>query len=146
MTQPTTARFGKFRVFLGDASSPIVYTAPCGFTSKSLTLSKNLSEVTIPDCDDPDAPFWVARDTQSLTAEISGEGVMASQSIDSWLDAWEDTDSVPAKVEIEFSGLLVTWTGLMHVATVTAGAEQGGRVTCNIQMQSDGQLTRQMTP
>lgn len=146
MTKPTTARFGKFRVLLGDASSPIIYAAPCGFTSKSLTLTKNLSEVNIPDCDDPDAAAWVGRDVQSLTAQVSGEGVLASESVDTWLDAWEDTDSVPVKVEIEFAALLVTWTGFMHVSTFTTGAQQGGRVTANIEMQSDGELTRVMTP
>ena len=146
MAKPVTARFGKFRVYLGDNSSPIVYTAPCGFTSKSLTLTKNLSEVNIPDCDDPDAAAWVGRDVTSLSAQVSGEGVMASESVETWLDAWEDTDSVPIKIEIEFPAKTITWTGLAHVATFTAGAEQGGRVTCNIEMQSDGELVRAVTP
>lgn len=146
MAQPTTARFGKFRVLLGDTSSPIVYTAPCGFTSKSLTLTKNLSEINIPDCDDPDAVAWVGRDAQSLSASISGEGVLASESVEDWLDAWEDDESIPVKVEVEFAAKTITWTGLMHVATFTTGAEQGGRVTANVEMQSDGELTRVVTP
>lgn len=146
MAQPTTARFGKFKVYLGDASSPIVYTSPCGFTSKSLTLTKNLNEVNIPDCDDPDAVAWVGRDAQSLSASVSGEGVLASESVEDWLDAWEDADSVPVKVEIEFAVKTITWTGHMHVATFTTGAEQGGRVTANVEMQSDGELTRAVSP
>jgi tail tube protein len=146
MAQPTTARFGKFKVYLGDASSPIVYTSPCGFTSKSLTLTKNLNEVNIPDCDDPDAVAWVGRDASSLSASISGEGVLASESVEDWLDAWEDADSIPVKVEIEFATKTITWTGLMHVATFTTGAEQGGRVTANVEMQSDGELTRAVSP
>src|SRR5690606_5463030 len=59
MAQPTTARFGKFKVMLGDGGSPMTYAAPCGFTSKSLTLTKNLTEVNLPDCDDPDSVAWV---------------------------------------------------------------------------------------
>ena len=145
MAQPTTARFGKFRVLIGDSNSPINYTAPCGFTSKSLVLSKNLTEVNLPDCDDPDAPAWVGRDVQSLTASISGQGVLAAESVEVWQNAFEDTDSVPVKIEIEFPLITYTYTGLMHIQTMTLGAEQGGRVTCNIDMQSDGELARTLT-
>ncbi|MCK1503863.1 phage tail tube protein [Bradyrhizobium sp. 18] len=142
MAKPTTARFGKFRVFLGDGGSPIVYTSPCGFTSKSLTLTKNLSEVNIPDCDDPDAVAWVGRDATSLSAAVSGEGVLASESVETWLDAWENEESIPVKIEVEFAAKTITWTGLMHVATFTTGAQQGGRATANVEMQSDGELVR----
>ena len=142
MAAPTTAKFGKFRVLLGDSASPIVYTAPCGFTSKSLTLTKNLQEINLPDCDDPDAPAWVGRDVQSLSASISGEGVLASESAPDWFAAYEDTDSVPVRVEIEFTTITWVYTGFMHVAEMVLGAEQGGRVTANISMQSDGELVR----
>jgi hypothetical protein len=146
MAPPITARFGKFRVLIGDGADPIVYTAPCGFTSKSLTLTKDLTDVNLPDCDDPDAVAWVGRDASSLSASVSGEGVMASQSVETWLDAWEDSESVPVKIEVEFPSKTITWTGLMHVATFTAGAEQGGRVTANVELQSDGELVRAVTP
>lgn len=142
MAPPVTARFGKFRVLLGNDASPIVYAAPCGFTSKSLTLGKSLSEVSLPDCDQPDAPIVLGRDVESITSSISGEGVLAASSVIKWLDAYESTDSVPVKVEIEFTGGTVTWTGLMHIESLEIGAEQGGRVTLNVSMQSDGALVR----
>ncbi len=145
MTQPTTARFGKLRILIGDSNSPIQYVAPCGFTSKSLTLSKNLTDVNLPDCDDPDAPAWVGRDVESLTASITGEGVMAAESVETWMTAFEDTDSVPVKVEIELPAITYTYTGLMHVANVVFGAEQGGRITANVELQSDGELARTLT-
>jgi predicted secreted protein len=145
MSAPVTARFGKFRVLLGNAASPIVYAAPCGFTSKSLTLSKTLSEVSIPDCDDPDLPITLGRDVESISASVSGEGVLAASSVQTWLDAYESTESVPVKVEIEFSTGTVTWTGNMHVESLEMGAEQGGRVTLNVSMQSDGALVRSDT-
>jgi hypothetical protein len=123
-----------------------VTVAPCGFTSKSLELTKNLSEINLPDCDDPDAVAWVGRDAQSLSASVSGEGVLASESVETWLDAWENSESVNVKIEVEFPAKTITWTGAMHIATFTAGAEQGGRVTANVEMQSDGELVRAVTP
>lgn len=142
MAQPVTTKFGKFRVMLGDGGSPQVYAAPCGFTNKSMTITKNLNEVNIPDCDDPDAVAWVGRDAVSLSMEISGEGVMSEESVETWLDAVENPDSVPARVEMEFPSKTIAWEGFMQVATVGAGAEQGQRVTKNITMQSDGEMTR----
>lgn len=146
MAQPTTARFGKFRVLLGNDADPIVYTAPCGFTSKSLTLTKDLTDVNLPDCDDPDKVAWVGRDASSLSASISGEGVAAVESAEKWLDASENVESVPVKIELEFPAKTITWTGLMHISQIEIGAEQGGRVTLNVEMQSDGELVRTVTP
>jgi hypothetical protein len=146
MADPTTARFGKFRVKLGDGNSPELFAVPCGFTSKSLTLTKALTEINLPDCDDPDAVAWVGRDAESLSASISGEGVLAAESVEAWLDAWENVEPINVEIEIEFPAKTITWTGQMHVATFTPAAEQGGRVTATVEMQSDGELTRQVTP
>jgi hypothetical protein len=142
MAQPSTARFGKFRILLGSGTGPIVYAAPCGFTSKSLTLTKDLTDVTIPDCDDPDAVSWIGRDASTLSASVSGEGVLAAESVETWLDAWENVDSVPVKIEIEFPAKTITWTGLMHVSSLNPSTEQGGRVTMSVELQSDGELAR----
>ena len=148
MAQPTTTKGGKFRVLLGDAgSSPIIYSAPCGFLSKSLTLTKALEDVALPDCADPDLIPWLGRDATSLGMTVSGEGVAASESIETWLDAWEDTASVPCKIEMEFPAKTITWTGYMQVSTLTAGhPSPQGRVTLNVEMSSDGEMVRAVTP
>src|SRR5690606_25091887 len=106
------------------------YTAPCGLNQQSLTLSKNLEEVNIPDCDDPLAVSWLGRDATSLSMSISGEGIVAESSIDAWLDAQENADSIPVKVELEFTARTITWTGFMHVETAELGKPSTtGRVT-----------------
>lgn len=146
MAQPVTAKFGKMRVMLGDSATPIVYAAPCGLTTKNLTLSKNLQEINIPDCDDPDAPIWLGRDVQNLSATISGDGVAAAESVPDWNAAAISVDSVPMKVEIEFSTGLKTFTGLFVIDNLTFGAEQGGRVTLAFNAQSDGEVTDTWVP
>jgi len=142
MAQPTTAKFGKFRVMLSDGGSPEQFAAPCGFTSKSLTLTKNLTEINLPDCDDPDLVAWVGRDATSLSMSVSGEGVLASESVETWLDAAESSEPVAVRVEIEFPAKTIVWNGFMHVSTFTPAAEQGGRVTVSVEMQSDGEMAR----
>nr|CAD6411116.1 phage tail protein [Rhizobium sp. Q54] len=146
MAKATTIKGGKFRVLLGNDAEPIVYTAPCGFTQRSITLNKGLEEVNVPDCDDPDAIDWVGRDATSLSMTISGEGVLASESVETWLDAFDSIDAIPAKVEWEFPTKTITWTGAMHLESVEAGAANAGRATLNVSMQSDGEMVRTVTP
>jgi len=146
MAQPNTARFGKFIVSLESADTPNVFVAPCGFTSKSLVMGKNLSEISIPDCNDPDLPIWLGRDVQTNTASITGEGVLAAESVPRWLAAYESTESVECQVEVQFSTGTLTFQGHFHLENWTLGAEQGGRVTANVSMQSDGEITGTWTP
>lgn len=140
--RPVTAKAGAFTVSLSNGATPAVFAAPCGFTSKSLALSKNLSEISIPDCDDPDAPDWLGRDVQSLSASVSGEGVLAASAIPAWLAAYESTDSVEVEVEVEitFSAGVLKYLGRMHVESLTIGAERGQRCTISVSMQSDGEM------
>lgn len=142
MAQPTTTRGGKVRVLIGNDADPIVYTAPCGFSSKSITLSKGMEEVNLADCAEPDAVSWLGRDAVSLSMSISGEGVLASESVVTWLDAWESVESVPVKVEIEFPTTTYTYTGRAHVESLEMGAPNGRRVTNNVSLQSDGEMVR----
>lgn len=146
MAQPETIKGGKVRVLLLDENSPNSYTAPCGFTSRSITLSKALNDFQIPDCDDPDAVDWLGRDAVSLSMTVSGEGVLAAESVETWLDAWEDVDAVGVKVEWEFTTKTVTWTGLMHVESVEVVAQNAQRATLAVSMQSDGAMTKAVTP
>lgn len=146
MAKATTIKGGKFRVLLGDDAEPIVYSAPCGFTQRSITLNKGLEEVNIPDCDDPDKIDWLGRDATSLSMSISGEGVLAEQSVETWLDGFDSIEAVPAKVEWEFPTKTITWTGFMHIESLEAGAANAGRATLNVSMQSDGEMARTVTP
>ncbi len=146
MAKPTTARFGAFAVMLGNDADPIIYTSPCGFTSKSLQLTKDLTEVVIPDCDSPDAASWVGRDVASLSASVNGEGVLAAESAEDWLDAFNSTIPVPVKIVLTLATETITWTGLMHLSSLTIDAEQGGRVNLSVEMQSDGELVQVIAP
>ncbi|MGU3577096.1 phage tail tube protein [Brucellaceae bacterium C25G] len=146
MAQATTIKGGKIKVLIGNSATPIVYTSPCGFTQRSITLNKGLEEVNIPDCEDPDKVDWVGRDATSLSMSISGEGVLASESVDTWLDAFESIDSVPVKVEWEFPAKTITWTGNMHIESMEVGANNGQRATNNVSLQSDGEMVRVVAP
>lgn len=145
MATATTIKSGMVRVLLGSGSAPITYAAPCGFTQRSLTLTKGLEEIQIPDCDDPDKIDWLGRDATSLSMSVSGEGVLAAESAGDWFDAFESLDSVPVKIEIEFPAATHTWTGSMHIESLEMGAANAQRATLNVSLQSDGQMVRVVT-
>ncbi len=142
MAKPTTIRGGKIRVMLSAGGSPLTYTAPCGLSQRSITLSKGLNESQIPDCDYPDEVTWLGRDASSLSIAISGEGVLASEALPTWLDAWENIDSIDVRVEVEFPVLTYVWEGKMHVETLEIGANNGERATISVSLQSDGEMVR----
>ena len=142
MAPPVTARFGKMLIKLGDGATPTeVFAAPCGLTSKSITFSKNLSEVDLPDCDDPDAATWLGRDAQSLSAAVSGDGVLPASAIQTWWDAFKSTSPINVEISIEYSTGTMLWEGAMHVENFEPNAERSGRVQAGIGMQSDGEMT-----
>lgn len=145
MAAPTTIKGGKVRVLL-ETDTPGSFAAPCGFTSRSVALNKALNDFQLPDCDDPDAVDWLGRDAVSLSMSVSGEGLLASESVEDWLDAWEDVDSVNVKVEWEFPAKTITWTGKMHVESFEVGAENAQRATASVSLQSDGQMVRVVEP
>ena len=141
MAQPITARPGKMRILLGNGETPEVFSAPCGLTTKGIQIQKNLSDVSIPDCDDPDAPYWLARDVTNLSISINGEGVLAAESEAIWINAAYSTEAINAKVEIEFSTGIRTFSGAFHIDNFGINATQGERVSASISLQSDGIIT-----
>jgi len=146
MTKAKTIKGGKVRVLIGDDATPTVYTAPCGFTQRSVTLNKGLEDIAIPDCNDPDKVDWTGRDASSLSISVSGEGVLAATSISTWLKAWKSQDSVPVKIEIELEDKTITWTGNMQIESLEIGAQNNRTVTLNVSMQSDGEMVDVETP
>ncbi len=147
MAAATTLKGGKVRVLIADpAVIPLVYEAPCGFSSRSITFTKGLEEVNVPDCDDPDKIDWIGRDAVSLSISVSGEGVLAYESTDTWDEAWLNIDSVPARIEIEWPLKTIVWTGRLHIESLEMAGTNGQRVTLNVSMQSDGEFVRTETP
>lgn len=144
MTQPTTIKFGKMKVEIGDGATPEVFSAPCGFTQKAFNRNKSLNEVAIPDCDDPDAAVVLGTDVATIGWAVSGEGVLAGEALATWDSFYDSTSSRNVKITLEFdapTGTIV-YTGAAHLETFEITGSLGQRVTASVTMRGDGQLTR----
>lgn len=147
MSTPTTIKFGKMRVYLGDGGSPEVFTAPCGFTEQAFNRSKSLNETNVPDCDDPDAPVVVTRDVASISWGVSGQGVMASEALATWDAFYDSTTSINVKIELVYPAPTgtITYVGAAHLESFEIAATVGNRVTINVSLSGDGALIRTPT-
>ena len=85
MALPKIASGTKLKILLGDGAEPTeVFSSPCGLTDTSLNLSADANDFDIPDCADPDAPAFKTREIQSISGEISGSGILATDTLATW--------------------------------------------------------------
>lgn len=143
MTKPTTLTFGKFLIKVGDGADPEVFSAPCGLTTKSFNQTASSQETVVPSCDQPDAPAYVERAIDALSAEISGSGVLAAESIDVWRDFFESGESKNCRVylDVPLADNGGYWQGAFVLTQFNVGAERGKKVSVEVTLQSDGEYT-----
>lgn len=144
MTQPTTYRGAHVGIFLEDTANPGTFLKPCGLSTNSISFSKNLNEVTVPDCDDPDLPAWIERETASLTMSASGSGILAAEAVDTWDAAWRDTDSINARIYVGKADNTVNgkyWAGRIHLESFEVSGNTGEKAQVTVSLVSDGEIT-----
>lgn len=144
MAKPTTLSFGNFKIWIEDANSPNSFIAPCGFTQKALTIDADVSDTTVPDCADPEAPAWAERAVSALSATVTGSGVMAMESLSLWRTWMLLATSRQVRVEIDagvangggyYSGDAI----LQSLGHSVALGSDGNKVQLNVNLVSDGE-------
>lgn len=118
MARPTTYSAKKLLILLGDGGTPETFAAPCGLTTRGINFSKETNDVTVPDCDDPDLPAWTERAVRTLSATVSGSGILAAEAFETWREAFLATDAVNARIKIDDT--LVNGGGYFAGAVVNA--------------------------
>lgn len=139
MTQASTLKFSQFLVLLGNGASPEVFASPCGLNSRSFNRTAATNDTNVPDCDNPDAPSWLERDTVSLSASISGAGVVANEDFDTWNSWMEDQTTKNVKITL---GARV-WIGPYKLTKLNMTGARGSRVTFDASLDSDGETSLQ---
>jgi predicted secreted protein len=139
MTKAATIKFSQFLIQLGNGADPEVFASPCGLNSRGFDRTAATSDTNVPDCDNPDAPSWLERDVVSLSASLSGSGVVADEDFDTW-DAWF-TAATSKNVQIKLGNR--TWLGPMKLSSLKVSGQRGQRVTFTATLDSDGELVRQ---
>ena len=143
MAKPTTIVGSNVYIAL-ETSTAGTYARPCGLTSHTITFTKNTTDVTVPDCDDLEAPAWIERGVESLEMSGSGNGILAMEAEHTWWNAFESTESVNARIYLgaPSSAGTVYYAGKIHVTSYEPTGERGGKAQATISFVSDGEMTR----
>lgn len=143
MAKPTTFSASKLYISMGDGADPEVFTAPCGLTSRGIAFSKETNDITVPDCDSPDDPAWTERGVRTLSAEVSGSGILAAEALPTWWGAYASTESFNVRVGLnapaaDNGGY---WAGRMHLTAFGVTGDLGDKVQVSATLINDGELT-----
>ncbi len=140
MAQPTVLVGTKLLILVSDGNSPETFSQPCGLTTRNFNLKASTNSTLIPDCDDPEAPAWEAKDVNALSAEVAGEGVMAVESFDTWNNWFMSALSKGARITLD-DPALGYWAGSFILTDLRYGGTRGQKVTLGITMANDGAVT-----
>lgn len=144
MAKPVTYAGTVVAIYLEDPDTPGAYIRPCGLTSHTVTFTKNMQEVQVPDCDDPELPSWIERGVESLDFSASGSGVLAAAALPDWWDAFNSTESIDARVYVGAPSDTVNgyfWSGKVHVNQFEVTGEKGSKAQVTVGIVSDGEMT-----
>lgn len=142
MAKPTTQRPGAFSIWVGDGAPTEDFTSKtCGFTSKGIAFANGTADVTVPDCDDPDAPSWTERSVTAKSATLNGAGVMAEETFTFW-NTWF-ADGLPKHVRIVLDITTAGyWAGSFILSAFEVTGNQGdGKVQVSVTLLNDGPVT-----
>jgi hypothetical protein len=146
MAKPTVIPFGAGIVYAGDGASPEVFTKICGFNSMSLTIEKDTNDVTVPDCDDPDAAAWQSTNVLSLAWSMEFEGIYAKEASDMIWDLVSSGQAASVRVRLVNAGSGsgtpdLQFAGKGHFGMTLTG-ERGSTWQNTLPVTGDGELVR----
>lgn len=142
MAKPTTYVGSNVYIQL-ETEVPGTFARPCGLTNHTVSFTKNMQEVDVPDCDDYEAPSWIERGVQSLDFSANGSGVLAAEALPVWWDAFNSTVSVNSRIYVgavtdDTNGYY--WAGLVHLSGFEVTGERGNKAQVSITLVSDGEM------
>ncbi|WP_347139434.1 phage tail tube protein [Paracoccus sp. SSK6] len=144
MAKPKTFRGSLVALYFEDPDSAGQFLKPCGLTEHTATFTKNMNEVDVPDCDDPDLPSWIEREVSSLDFSVTGSGVLAADAVDKWWDIFNRSESVRARMYIGKIDDIANgryWAGNIHVSQLEISGNRGEKAQVSLTAASDGEMT-----
>jgi predicted secreted protein len=135
----------KLLLKVGDGATPTeVFTARCSINAaRGLAFAAETNDVAVPDCTDPDLMAWIEREKVSLSATVTGAGMLDRADAKFFGDWVMDDAAKNCKIVMDHatSGQVVTWTGAFHLTAFEVTGDRGGKVECSISLASTGAVT-----
>lgn len=119
-------------VQLGDGADPEVFAHTCGANTFGVTLTNNLGENVVLDCDDPlDVPGAIVRHLESQDTSATISGMVTTEAWPTWRGWADDGTEKNIKILLDESAANNGgfWTLPAYLNTVELGKENSGKVT-----------------
>jgi hypothetical protein len=145
MSLAKTLRGTQLLIKVSDGASTPAFSHPCLInTSRGIQLTAEMNEVLVPDCSDPDLMAWLEREKKSLSATISGAGVLNTPDFEDYFDWFTSVDPKACRVELggvssaNGGGYL---SGSFHLSSFEATGDRGDKVQTTMSLPSTGEIT-----
>lgn len=138
--KPTVIAGTKLLILVGDGANPEVFAQPCGLTSSTFSLTSATGSTVVPFCDDPEAAAWDTKEVTSLSAQVTGSGVMAVESFAIWNNWFLNGSSKNAQIKLDDPGL-GQYQGPWVLSSFKLTGTRGQKVTVDITLENSDIIT-----
>ena len=146
MTAVKTLQGEKLLIKIGDGATPTeTFTHDCLInTDRGIAFEADVTEILVPDCDDPSLPGWKQRLKDGLSAEISGAGRVHTASLEAWHN-WFNGD-IQKNVRVETNGVTGAngggyWQGAFKLTAWSVTGPRKNLADVAVTLQSHGAVT-----
>lgn len=141
MAEAVTVAGKSLLIKVSDGATPTpVFSHPCLINAaRGIQFSSASNERKIPDCADPELIAWVKIYKVSLSAKISGSGVMNTPDNVFWFN-WFNSDNAKA-VRVEYSGVTLAngggwWAGNFKLTDYSNEGDVGDETQASVSLAS----------
>lgn len=130
-------------VQLGDGATPTeAFAHTCGANTFGITLTNNLGENTVLDCDDPlDVPAVIIRHLESQDTSVTISGMVTTEAWPTWR-AWADggtEKNIKLLLDEAAADNGGFWTLPAYLVGLELGKETSGKITFSATISGAGQ-------
>ena len=129
---------------VSSGGSPEAFAALCTINAeRGLTFNAQTNDATIPDCTDPDAIAFLAREKQSLSVDFTGGGMSDKADVKKLWDWWQSDASKNCQIVLDDDtpANVVTFEGAFHLTQFDLTGNRGEKVSSTLTLASDGIVT-----
>lgn len=133
-------------VQIGDGATPTeAFAHDCLInTDRGIQFASETNRQVLPDCDVPDGTAWSTVTKDSLSATITGSGMLHTASVPDWA-AWFDGDDAK-NVRVKLNGVAAVnggghWAGSFKLTGWEITGTRNEKATVSVTLESDGVVT-----
>ena len=145
MTAVKTLPGESLLIQIGDGATPTeAFTHDCLINlDRSFTLGADVTDIVVPDCDDPASAGFKERFIDGISGDISGSGVLHTASVETWFNWLVSADAKNVRVKIDVSGALgggyFSFAAKLSSFSITGTRKNNS--TCEVTLVSHGTIT-----